>query len=145
MLNIAKIDALEHAEQLAVGVVNAVLTLKHFLDRNPSIDFNHVEGDIDEAIDTLTDCSLLASFHRRMSEIEPAVLNMLADKAARMQAVGERAERLRVRNELSGVMYAAWLQFCFDGRFPELHLDRSAWLETTDADESITEFNSWWG
>lgn len=146
MLNIANIETpLERAEQLAVGVVNAVLTLKQFLDRNPSIDFNDIEGDIDDAIDCLTDCSLLASFHRRMAEIEPAVLNMLADKAARMQAVGERAERLRVRNDLTGVIYGAWLQYCWEARFPQLHLDRSAWLETTDADRDINEFNSWWG
>jgi hypothetical protein len=132
----------EHAEALAAGVTSAVLSLKQYLDRLPATDFSHVEADIDEAIDLLTDAALIASFHRRMREVEPQVMQMLADKVSRVTIVNNHAERIRLRDALEPIMHAAALDAAFAAQ--SLETDRLTWLAGADgADAEESFFDRW--
>jgi hypothetical protein len=134
----------ERAEALVAGVLSAALSLKQYLDRHPLVDFTDIEADIDDAAELLTDCSLIASFHRRMAEIEPQVMQLLTDKAARMAMVSNHADRLALRDQIEPIMYAAYLQWAWDARFPDLHLTRAQWFGAQAGAVAEEQFFEWW-
>lgn len=119
---------IERAEQLAWHVTQAVDQLKTFLHRNPRVDFTDIEAELEQAQDTLTDALMLASFHRRMREIEPKIAEMLGDKYTRLALVEEHGQRLDLRDQLEPVIYAAALEAGYQARFPDLDATRLSWL-----------------
>ena len=119
---------IERAEQLAWHVTQAVDQLKTFIERNPRTDFTDIEAELEQAQDTLTDALMLASFHRRMREIEPKIAEMLGEKYTRLALVEEHGQRLDLRDQLEPVIHAAALQSGYDARFPDLDATRIDWL-----------------
>ena len=122
------LSPLERAEQLAWHVTQAVDQLKTFIERNPRTDFTDIEAELEDAQGAITDALMLASFHRRMREIEPKIAEMLGDKYTRMSLVEEHGQRLDLREQLEPVIYAAALQSGYDARFPDLDKSRIDWL-----------------
>lgn len=118
----------ERAERLAWHVTQAVDDLKTLLERNPRTDFTDIETDLDDALHTLTDACMLASFHRRMREIEPKIAEMLGDKYTRLALVEEHGQRLDLRDQLEPFIHAAALQSGYDARFPDVDATRIDWL-----------------
>lgn len=118
----------ERAERLAWHVTQAVDDLKTLLERNPRTDFTDIETDLDDALHTLTDAIMLASFHRRMREIEPKIAEMLGDKYTRLALVEEHGQRLDLRDQLEPFIHAAALQSGYDARFPDVDATRIDWL-----------------
>ena len=118
----------ERAERLAWHVTQAVDDLKTHLERNPRTDFGEIEAELEEARDAITDAIMLASFHRRMREIEPKIAEMLGTKYTALALVEEHGQRLDMRAQLEPVIHAAALQSGYDARFPDLDQSRLDWL-----------------
>jgi hypothetical protein len=132
----------ERAERLAWHVTQAVDDLKTLLTRSPRIDFSSIEADLEQAVDVLQDALELASFHRRMAELDGKVAEMLGDKYTRLALVEEHAQRIDLRDQLEAIMHAAALEAAYQAATSPS--SRLAWLASAagaDAEEHF--FDRW--
>lgn len=138
----AQTTPIERAERLAWHCTQAVEDLHTLMQRNPRTDFSSIEADLEQAIDVLTDALQLASFHRRMREIEPKIAEMLGDKYTRLALVEEHAQRIDLRDQLEAIMHAAALEAAYQAATSPS--SRLAWLASAAGAEAEEHFFDRW-
>lgn len=63
----------EHAEAITAGILSTIKSLEDLIAKHPTVEFNCIEKDLDEAIDRVTDLYVAATKvkRRRLAGLQP--------------------------------------------------------------------------